>query len=105
MFELEAGGDVLDLLPRPTEELPSLADFNHPVQAYLNALAPSSRRPQLSALDWIARRSTQLFTAETMPWQRLRRPYVLKIRGQLEDHYQLATANRMLSALRGMLRE
>jgi hypothetical protein len=75
------------------------------VQAYLNALAPSSRRPQLSALDWIARRSTQVFTAETMPWQRLRRPHVLKIRGLLEEHYQPATAKRMLSALRGVLRE
>src|SRR2546425_38919 len=105
MFDLEARGDVLDLLARPTDELPSLGDFTHPVQAYLNALAPSSRRPQLSALDWIARRSTQVFTAQTMPWQRLRRPHVLKIRGLLEEHYRPATANRMVSALRGVLRE
>jgi hypothetical protein len=76
-----------------------------PCRPILNALAPSSRRPQLSALDWIARRSTQVFTAETMPWPRLRRPHVLKIRGLLEEHYQPATANRMLSALRGVLRE
>jgi hypothetical protein len=39
--------------------------------AYLNGLAASSRRPQLSALDWIARRSTQVYTAETLPWHRL----------------------------------
>jgi hypothetical protein len=51
------------------------------------------------------RRSTHVFTAETVPWQRLRRPQVLKIRGLLEEHYQPATANRMLSALRGALRE
>src|SRR5438128_8518658 len=105
MFDQEASRQALDLVPLRIGELPSLGDFTHPVQAYLNALAPSSRRPQLSALDWIARRSTQVFTAETMPWQRLRRPHVLKVRGLLEENYQPATANRMLSALRSVLRE
>src|SRR3989442_3226240 len=64
--------------------------------------ADLSSRPWL---DWIARRATQLYTAETMPWHRLRRPHVLRIRGLLEENYQPATANRMLSALRGVLRE
>ena len=105
MFEQEARRQALELPPFAGEELPSIGDVSHPVQAYLNALAPSSRRPQLSALDWIARRSTQVFTAESMPWQHLRRLHVLKIRGLLEEHYQPATANRMLSALRGVLRE
>src|SRR5438132_2980292 len=105
MFDHEGPAETFQPLLLPTDQLPSLGDFSHPVQAYLNALAPSSRRPQLSALDWIARRSTQVFTAESMPWQHLRRPHVLKIRGLLEEHYQPATANRMLSALRGVLRE
>jgi hypothetical protein len=80
MFEPGSGSQVFDLGSFASDQLPSLGDLSHPVQAYLNALAPSSRRPQLSALDWIARRSTQVFTAESMPWQRLRRPHVLKIR-------------------------
>src|SRR4030088_3397405 len=84
MFDHEARAQVLELVPFASDELPSLGDVSHPVQAYLNSLAPSSRRPQLSALDWIARRATQRFTAETLPWHRLRRPYVLKIRGLLE---------------------
>ncbi len=32
----------------------------------------------------------QIYTAETMPCQRLRRPHVLKIRGLLEKHYRPA---------------
>src|SRR2546429_4007129 len=105
MFEPRALGQALELGPFASDQLPSLGDVSHPVQASLNALALSSGRPQLSALDWIARRSTQVFTAESMPWQHLRRPHVLKIRGLLEEQYQPATANRMLSALRGVLRE
>jgi integrase/recombinase XerD len=105
MFEPGAGGQVLELGPFASDQLPSLGGLSHPVQAYLNALAPSSRRPQLSALDWIARRSTQVFTAESMLRQLLRRPHVLKIRALLEEHYQSTTANRMLSALRDVLRE
>jgi hypothetical protein len=87
------------------EQPDSLMDLKHPVTAYLNSLSPSSRRPQLSALDWIARHATQLYTAETMPWHRLRRPHVLKISALLGQLYQPATANLMLSALRGVLRE
>jgi integrase len=100
-----AVADQLLTLRAPPTERSSLADLEHPVTAYLNGLAPSSRRPQLAALEAIARRSTQVFTAETMPWPRLRRHQVLKIRSLLEENYLPATANRMLSALRGVLKE
>lgn len=96
---------VLDLVGLESEQPSSLADLEHPVTAYLNGLAPSSRRPQLAALEAIARRSTRVFSAETRPRQRLRRPHVLKIRSLLEENYLPATANRMLSALRGVLKE
>jgi integrase len=87
------------------DQLPALSDLRHPVAAYLSGLAQSSRRPQLAALEAIARRATSVYSAETLPWHRLRRPHVLRIRQLLEDHYQPATANRMLAALRGVLRE
>jgi hypothetical protein len=76
---------VLDLVGLEAEHPSRLADLEHPVTAY--GLAPSSRRPQPAALEAIARRSTQVFTAETMPWQRLRRPHVLIIRSLLEENY------------------
>ncbi len=101
----EGPTQLSDLVSQHGEGPPAFSHLEHPVAAYLNGLASSSRRPQLSALEWIARRSTQVYTAETMPWQRLRRPHVLKIRRLLEEHYQPATANRTLSALRGVLRE
>jgi hypothetical protein len=87
-------GQALELLPLGVDEMPLPSHLAHPVQAYLNSLAPSSRRPQLSALDWIARRSTQVFDAETMPWQRLRRPHGLKIRSLLEENYLPANDRR-----------
>jgi hypothetical protein len=97
--------NLFELVGLEAAQALSLAELEHPVTAYLNGLAPSSRRPQLAALEAIARRSTQVFNAETMPWQRLRRPQVLKIRSLLEENYLPATANRMLSALRGVLKE
>lgn len=50
-------------------ELPSLADVTHPVQAYLNALARSSRRPQRKteacrALCWKAARYLDMYDSE-----------------------------------------
>ena len=76
-------------------------DFTHPLQAYLNALARSSPRPRLSMLDWIARRSTQVSTAETMPRQRLRRPHVLKLRGLLEKKPPAGDRQRHALSLAG----
>jgi hypothetical protein len=73
-----AAVQAIDLTASELDPDRRLSDLEHPVTAYLNGLAPSSRRPQLSALDWIARRATQLYTAETMPWHQLRRPHVLR---------------------------
>jgi hypothetical protein len=103
--QLVPDGQVLDLVELEAEQLPVLSQLGHPVTAYLNGLALSSRRPQLAALEAIARRSTQVYSAETMPWQQLRRPHVLQIRSLLEENYRPSSANRMLAALRGVLRE
>jgi hypothetical protein len=82
-------------------ELPSFGSLEHPVVANLTSIAESSRRVQRSGPDWIARRATSVYTVETMPRHQLRWRHVLRIRQLLQDAYELATANRMLSALSG----
>jgi hypothetical protein len=47
---ITAADAVLDLLELEGEQLPLLSDLRHPVTAYLNGLAASSRRTQLSGL-------------------------------------------------------
>jgi hypothetical protein len=84
-------------MPRP-DPYHDIWDFSARSLAGLNGLAPSSRGPQLAALEAIARRSTQVLTAETMPWHRLRRPHVLKIRSLLEENY-LQRKMRLWAAL------
>jgi hypothetical protein len=49
--DLTTVAHVLDLPAVGAEEPRCLSDLDHPVTAYLNGLAPSSRRPQFAALD------------------------------------------------------
>jgi len=78
----------------------------HPVAVYLARLAPSSRRPMRAALEDAARilTSAQL-TAEQVPWQTLERPHLIALRSQLAASYAPATANRILTAVRSVLKE
>ena len=83
----------------------SQADQN-PALVYLASLGPSSRRTMRSALDTIARLvSGGEATAETLPWHTLRRQHSAAVRAALASRYGVRTANRMLAALRGVLRE
>src|SRR3984957_12152262 len=83
----------------------SQADQN-PALVYLASLGPSSRRTMRGALDVMARLvSGGEATAETLPWHTLRRQHTAAIRAALASRYGVRTANRMLAALRGVLRE
>ena len=75
-----------------------------PALAYLALLGPGSRAAQSSALAGIALR---LGAPDVMrcPWHTLDRTRTLAIRAWLLEAYAPATANRMLSALRGVLKE
>lgn len=80
----------------------------HPVATYLARLAPSSRRTMRSALAYIAHQlgGVTAGTLELFPWSQLRHQHLQAIRQLLTDSGRApATANRILAAVRGVLRE
>jgi site-specific recombinase XerD len=85
------------LRPLPAPAGPS------PASVYVAGLAPGSRRAQAQALVRVA----QLFgidDPDSVPWHELRPAHVDAIRARLAESGSPATANRILSALRGTLR-
>ncbi len=91
------------------------ADQN-PTAVFLARLAPGSRKTMRIALERVARRLYGLSTPKSqkviddglafaIPWGRLRYQHTTALRSWLDATYEPATANKMLSALRGVLRE
>lgn len=73
---------------------------------YLLRLAPNSRRTMGQSLNVIAGiASAGACDGATFPWGELRYEHTLAIRSELADRCSLATANRHLAALRGVLKE
>jgi site-specific recombinase XerD len=78
----------------------------HPAAVYLARLAPGSRRTMAAALDTIAGLLTSnRRNLQTLDWSSLRYQHTAAVRALLADLYAPATANKMLAALRGVLRE
>lgn len=79
---------------------------NHPAAVYILSLALGSRRTMKEALDTIADiLSSGMDDAVSLNWAGLRYQYTAHIREELAARYAPATANKMLSALRGVLKE
>ncbi len=78
----------------------------HPAAVYLARLAPGSRRTMKGALNVVARHLTagacDLFTLD---WKKVRYQHTAAVRSVLADQYSPGTANKILSALRGVLQE
>ncbi len=90
--------------PGLVTERPLPIDEN-PVSAYLAGLAESSRRPMRTNLETIARLvSGGRASAMELAWWRLRYQHTSLIRSALAENYAPATANLMLSAMRGVLK-
>ena len=77
----------------------------NPVLAYLARLSPGSRRTMRASLETIARlASAGQVGALDFPWWMLRYQHSEAIRGRLAEAYAPATANKMLSAMKGVLK-
>src|SRR5215210_1018398 len=77
----------------------------NPVLAYLARLSPGSRRTMRASLETIARlASGGEVGALDFPWWMLRYQHAEAIRGKLAEGYAPATANKMLSAMKGVLK-
>lgn len=78
----------------------------HPATVYLARLAPGSRPTMTDALDRIAGLLTNgRCDREMLRWHALRYQHTQAVRSTLADRYEPSTANKMLSALRGVLKE
>jgi len=73
------------------------------VLAYLASLAPGSHETMAGSLTTIASLLGQQ-SADDVPWHMMRYEHCAAIRAQLAQRYAASTANKMLSALRGVIR-
>jgi site-specific recombinase XerD len=76
----------------------------HPVAVYLAQLGEDSRPAMRSGLTKIAGLIDQRATLWSLPWHQLRVQHTLALRASLVSSYSERTVNRMLSALRGVLK-
>ena len=77
---------------------------SNPAMVYLSGLAPSGRRSMLSSLVQVAR-LCGYETWQGMPWVTLGYEHVQAVRTKLlENGYKPATVNRVLAAIRGVMR-
>ena len=85
--------------------LPLDPETDNPAVVYLESLAPGSYWAVRHSLETIA----EILAGEdadpwTFPWEELRYQHTARVRRQLVDRYAPATVNKMLSALRGVLK-
>ncbi len=80
-------------------------DDRHPARVYLATLAPGSRRTMRQALDVIAGLLSSEANAMTLPWVSIGYQHAAAIRARLAETYACTTANKMLAALKGVIRQ
>jgi len=85
---------------------PAMMPSTNPVAVYLASLGSGSRRAMKQALRVI----TEMLTGTeadpaSLPWWNIQYQHTQAIRSRLMERYSPASTNKMLAALRGVLRE
>lgn len=93
------------ILPVVVDVAPSGPADRHPVRIYLASLAPGSRRTMRQALDVVAGLLVPGSTAMDLPWQHLGYQHAAAVRARLSETYAPTTANKVLAALKGVVRQ
>ena len=83
----------------------TLAPERHPATVYLAALAPSGRRTMAHALRQAAELLAPGCDAGAFPWESIGYAHMAALRTALATKYAPATANKVLAAVRGVVRE
>jgi site-specific recombinase XerD len=96
-----------ELVPNLSHPLASSTSMDrHPAAVYISRLSVGSRRTMRQALDVVARIiSNGVHGAQTLPWASLRYQHTRSVRTALLERYSPASANKILAALRGVLKE
>lgn len=102
----QAGNHLESVRPLVPVSDTSVSKDQHPVLVYLAKLAPGSRRAMSQALNTIAGLLTSnRADALQIDWAALRYQHTAAVRASLADRFAPMTVNRMLAALRGVLKE
>lgn len=83
----------------------NLSLSSNPVTVYLSSLSKGSRRTVNQSLRVITQVSGRGDDILNYPWHELRYQHVQAIRTYLSDKYSVATANKILAILKGVLKE
>src|SRR5579883_164312 len=111
---LAVSGVPLGIAPEDRVGVPALATGSgriddparHPALVYLARLAPGSRRTMEQALGVVAGAlGGDGATIMSFPWGALRYQHTAALRAACWDRYAPATTNKILAAVRGVLRE
>ena len=99
-----------DILAQAETQIASIHSADNPAAVYLAGLAPTSRRVMENALRTILRlllkQEVDHYAVLAASWPALRYQHTQAIRAQLlEADYSAGSVNRMLAALRGVLKE